>query len=208
MKILIVLLVLPFLFVSCGDKNLDRSLDGVWYGRVKTADLDTLEKASQSSANEAATYETLILKVDGENMAFYRSLDKDTLINQTEVEMGTYSRSGKTLTFNIKRHSCKANPDHPAKRIISYEYSGDFSQVKMSFFLNKSITLTRPDSSEEEVIEQQLAASVTGCFDGGKFKQGKVEDSNSIQNLEDIRDIEAEVNAELSEEKIAPVNVE
>src|SRR5690606_41554505 len=103
MKILIVLLVLPFLFVSCGDKNLDRSLDGVWYGRVKTADLDTLEKASQSSANAAATYETLILKVEGENMALYRSLDKHNSTNQTEVEMGPYSRSGKTPAFNMKR---------------------------------------------------------------------------------------------------------
>ncbi len=204
MKFLFGLLLLPFLFISCGDKNLDRSLDGIWYGRVKTSDLDILDRASNSSEADVATYETIILRVHKENMTIYRSLDKDVLINQVEIEQGVYSKSGKTLTFNISKFSCAGlNPERPRKRIMSYERSADFRSLKVSFFVNKSITLVRPDMADEEVIEQQLASSDIGCFeDSGAFKKGKLETFSSLQNLEDIREIESAVQTELSTDQI------
>lgn len=193
------LFVLPLLFISCGDKNLDRSLDGVWYGQVQTSDLGILERVSTNADRKAVT-ETLILKIDRENMTIYRSLDKDTLLNRTQVEIGTYSKSGKLLTFKINRHSCAGDPMHPTQRVIAYERAENFEEVTLTFFKNKTLTLKRPDFTEQDIMEKQLATSETGCFsDNGGFTKGQIESPDLLVDLEEIRNIEAEVQTELSD---------
>lgn len=199
MKKLFLLLALPVLFIACGDKGLDRSLDGTWVGEVETSDLDLISAVGQNAVNSKALKETLIFKIDGKHVSSYRSKNYQTMDNRVEVEIGTYHKSGDVMNFDIEQHSCvKTDPTRPLSKRIVYNFSGDFKTLTMTFGPNKSISFRRLDQVEEKSMNQILNTATTGCFSGNNgFNQEKIGKPESSEVSSNVDQIEDQTNQEL-----------
>lgn len=156
MKKLLVLII-PFLFVACGEEKGDPTLNGYWKGEVK----------STNTVTSVTTTETVIYKFEDNAMETHKAKETNSG-DQIETEKGIYTLEDEGfMKFKIKAHSCTEDKIGLKSRALKYEVSEDQTTLTISTknIAAKKIVLTKVDNEQEiESLQEGITAALDGCY--------------------------------------------